>query len=284
MGAGIYFGPRGNMKLIPAPITGPDMGAKGYTASTLGLNGGASMRTSRASHREYNYSWASEARDDLQPLIDAHMGILGDPPFYFIDPFSADRNVLPPWFAAPMLAGLGGPVLDGRETLPTLSATPANTLGYPVKSATFVVSASDKPIKVYVPIPPLSVLWLGFHGSVVSGTPNFTVTPFTSATAAAAPVNLAPLAVTSTTLMNASFAGSSYVGVEIALSGAGSMLASGLIGQILKVGAVPPTGSFISGRGHSGCKMEDSPSVSGISSKLDLIGATVKLVEVGGWL
>jgi hypothetical protein len=110
------------------------------------------------------------------------------------------------------------------------------------------------------------------------------ITPAVSATVSAAAVFPAALLVTDPTRFNASFAGSSYVGVDVTLVGGGPVL-SGLIAHLLPVGVTPSTGGFISGQGNSGCEFENVPTMTPyvVAGGMDLVGMSGKLIESGSW-
>ncbi|MET4703107.1 hypothetical protein [Frigoribacterium sp. UYMn621] len=280
--ANVYMGPRGNLVLVPAPAASPDYTPVGWSAKTQYLNGGVGVKTSRATHKEYALTWNATTRDRIRPIMDIYSGMLGTGLIYYCDPVALDANVMPQGWAFPALASLDGPVListGANVTRPAAIATPANTLGYP---ATSVAYAAGTATSLFVPILPGYVLWFGWHGS---GTGGVQITPAVSATVSAAAVFPAALLVTDPTRFNASFAGSSYVGVDISLVGGGSVF-SGLIAHLLPVGVTPSTGGFVSGQGNSGCSFETAPTMTPyvVANGMDLVGASGKLIEVGSWL
>jgi hypothetical protein len=88
---------------------------------------------------------------------------------------------------------------------------------------------------------------------------------------------------TTSTLTNYEISG--VTGVNISFWGSGTITLSGMIAQVRVIGDPAPTGSFIGGRGHSGCRFAASPSVQGYSAPqaLDYQSMSVTLVETGSW-
>lgn len=78
---------------------------------------------------------------------------------------------------------------------------------------------------------------------------------------------------------------SGVTGVNVTFWGSGTLTLSGMIAQVRPTGEAPPTGNFIGGKGHSGCRFAASPSVQGYSAPqaLDFQSMSVTLVETGSW-
>jgi hypothetical protein len=279
--SGMWFGTRDYAQFIPMPKVDSDMSKFGWNNRIDFLNGGTSIARSKTSHKEYNFGWPLQGRDKLRIVSDFADGIYGDGPFYFIDPFAADKNILPQYWAVPMLGGYDGPLLAGT-TNPTLTTTTSNTNKYPVKSATYTLAGTTNK-ELYIPIPTGYSLYLGAHGTA-TGTAAVTIKPVVSGTTYGTTSNLTLLLETSTTRVNATVSGASYTGAIISLTGTGTITLSGLIGQILPTGTTAATGSFISGQGNSGCEFEIQPTLQNYSVGMDLVGMSAKLVEVGAWL
>ena len=143
---GLWFGTREYMQYIPCPQINGDHSGVGWSTSAQYLNGGAFERNSATSHREFEMSWSLAKRVDLQPLYDYAAGIYGSGPLYFIDPFAADLNVLPEWWAAPGMAALDAPVLVGEER-PAPVNNPNQSLGYPTRGVTYAVRTSPPVVR-----------------------------------------------------------------------------------------------------------------------------------------
>jgi hypothetical protein len=277
----MWFGTRDYAQWIPVPSVGADMSKMGFGSRADFLNGGAAVSRSKTSHKEYNLSWGLQSRDKLRPIMDFADGIYGEGPFYFIDPFAADKNILPQYWASPMLGCYDAPLLGG-STIPAIFTTVANTNKYPVKSAFYTLTGTTNR-QLYIPIPTGYAFNIGAHGSA-TGSCAVTVTPVVSGTTYGTASNLTLLATTSTTRTNLVISGASYTGVLVGLTGSGTITLAGIIGQIVPVGTAIPAGGFISGQGNSGCEFDAQPQLQNYSVALDKVALTVKMIEVGSWL
>lgn len=280
----MWMGLRGRERWVPAPASGMDNTPVGWSSQASYLNGGTGVASSFASHREYQPSWNAQSRDALRPLQDMAHGLHGTGPVYFIDPTAADKNVLPIQWSAPHMASLDGPVLFGTRR-PTSLATQANDLDYPFQSVQY--RATTVRSFLYVPIPPASTAWFGWHGTA-NGTGGVEVTPIVRGGTSAPVVLPAPLGITDPTRVNTSFSGDTYQGLELRFGGGTATVANiaGMMLQILKPTATPQKGGFISGQGHSGCRFEKkvSGSVISVYAGVDgLVTASAKLIETGDW-
>lgn len=95
----------------------------------------------------------------------------------------------------------------------------------------------------------------------------------------ATPVSLDMLAVNNPMLTNYT----TSKPVTLSAQGVGTLTLAGLVAQVLPNGEPPPTGSFKSGRGHSGCRFAGMPTVTGYSAVLDKVSVSATLVETGSW-
>jgi hypothetical protein len=220
-------------------------------------------------------SWNLKKRDELRPITDYADGIYGNELIYFIDAMAMDKNVLPQHWAFPGQALFDAPPLV-KNTPPTAVPTPVNTLAYPTTSAVYTLGGTSQTI--WLPIPPGYTAWVGVHGEA-SLVPTDTAA-VQGTVDGGAPVALPFLAVTDDTRFSTSFDGT---GLELTLTGIGTLTLSGLMVQMLPTGAVPATGGFISGQGHSGCRFENKPSETAYSAALDKVGMAAKLIEVDTW-
>lgn len=303
----IWMGPRGREMWVPAPAASPDFSSVGWSAKTQYLNGGAGVRSSYASHKEYVMTFNPTSRDRLRPITDMAAGMLGDGLVYWVDPVAADKNVLPEHWAFPGQAGLDGPVLVGDGRPETVVETAASTLGYPAMSAVYKLDGTSQ--SIYVPIPPNSTAWVGVHGAT-DGWGGVRVRPVLSDNSYGTAVFPEFLSVTDDTRVSESFPGGTLRGIEVDLAGstlstgpfpaldlypsvfflpgisapATTVVLSGMMVQVLPTGVTPAPGGFISGQGNSGCRFEGKPSLTPYSAPMDLVGMTAKLTEVGGWL
>lgn len=280
----MWMGPRGYEQWVPPCLINPDFSSVGWQAKTQLLNGGANVRTSFASHKEYAMSWPPRSRDTYRPLLDMASGMFGDGLIYFIDPMAMDKNVLPEHWAFPAQAALDGPVLLG-DTRPNTIQTPTNSNGYPALSVQYPTTGTSA--SLYIPIPPGYVAWVGQHGSS-DGVGGVRVTPIQPGDVAITPVFPSMLPVTSTTRVDTSFSGDTLQGIslDLAVSTATAVFISGVIVQILANGVTPAPGGFISGQGNSGCRFEQKPTQTPYSTGTpeSELAISAKLAEVGGWL
>jgi hypothetical protein len=279
----VWFGTRDKMQWVQAPAVSLDASKFDWAAQTNFLNGGANVRRSVASHKEYQMAWDLTSRALIRVVTDYADGLFGSGAIYWVDPFAINTNLLPAYWASPFMGAFDGVNLTGTTTAPTLTPTAVNTNGYPTQSAVYTVAAGTKPT-VWVPIPAGYTLWIGAHG--VAGTGGVVVaTPTTGPTTIGTPVNLTMLSVTTTTLVNQSFDyASGYDGVLISLGGTGTVTLSGIVVQAFPTGVTPPLGSFVSGQGHSGCTFAAQPTLTLYNAPMDLVGLTAKLVETQAWV
>lgn len=274
----IWFGTKDYARWLPAPsVNNYASGAANWTTKTSYLNGGAYVRNSFGSHREYNLAWNLKSQAELNPVLDFAQGLYGDGLIYWVDPFAQYTNVLPKDWSAPMLGGYDGISLTG-DVRPTLTPTSANSFGFPTQSAVFT-SVGVGGAATYVPIPPNHDLIVRAYGS---GTANMTVKQ----------TNQSPVIVPWTTVDDMNNAGNLRrfsadalgSGVEVYLGAGASATVTAVMAQIVKAGETPHWDGFLSGQGNTGCRFEGMPQSSPYSAAMDKIGMSAKLVEVGAWL
>lgn len=280
----MYFGNRNYMQWIPAPQINFDGSKRGYTSVSTYLNGGAFVRRSTTASKGYNFSWTMKTRDDIRAINDYADGVYGNGPIYFLDPFAMDRNLLPQYWAVPMLASVDAPLLAGQydEDRPLLTATDTNTLGYPPQTATYTLTDGIKFNTVWIPVPPGYSLFVGAHGSA-TGTAGVLATPTTGPTSVGSGINVPLHAVTDDQRVYTEIDGDAYTGAIISLKGVGTVSLTGVMAQVLQHPVVPTAGGFISGQGHSGCSFTGEPNLSNYSVGLNRAGMTVDLIETEGW-
>lgn len=273
----MYFGTKERMTWIPMPAINAGISKSRWSSEGVFLNGGAFVRRSGAAHMKYTFSWNLASHEDIYPIVDYDDGVYGDGLLYFIDPFAARVNVLPQFWASPRLQAVDAPTLvKGAD--PTLTATTANNYAYPTQSAVYELKSDSEFRTLWLPIPDGYTFHFGVHGSG-TGTAAITVQPDGGSVS-----SVTPLPVTTSTLTNVSIAGPG--GVTISATGVGFLTLSGLVARIMPSSEAAPTGSFMGGRGHSGCRFSgDGLVVTGYSapSALDKVGASGTLVETGAW-
>lgn len=275
-----YIGTRERMLQTRSPSVGFPSGKAGFSSQINFLNGGASIRRSRASHKRYEMTWDSFTRDQARVILDLADQVYGVGDIYWHDPFVADRNCLPQWWGTPA-TGLddGLPLNRGERGTPI--ATPPNTLGFPVQSILYTCAGAGR--SVWIPIPVGHTAWIGAYGANGTGGQVIT-TPTTGATTVGTASALTLMAVTDPARFNRSItAAGGRTGVLISLGGTGTVTLSGLMVQVLLDGVTPQTGGFISGQGHSGCQFVAQPDYTPYSSAFDTVGVVAEFVETGGW-
>lgn len=280
----IWFGTRDAMRWVPAPaVSNYAGGAVNWSSRMQYLNGGAYVRNSYGSHREYSLSWNLRSQFELNVIVDYAQGMYGTGLIYWSDPFAMYTNVVPKDWATPYLAALDGANITDLDVRPTLTATSANVYGFPTQSAVITGVTGDKARKVYIPIPPGHDLLLGAWGSTNSGTIGMKAqqTNQTAVLMVWKPVN--DMSMTNVRRFSGGTTGS---GIELWINGgtaAASATVTGVMGVIVKEGEGVEWQQFQSGQGHSGCRFEGIPQSSPYSAALDKIGMSAKLVEVGAW-
>jgi len=284
----VYFGTRDYMTWVPAPAVGLDASTFGWNTQSNYLNGGAYVRTSTSSHKEYQLTWNNTSRDNIRLITDFADRVYGTGLVYWCDPFAMDKNMLPQLWATPSQGIDDGVILSGSTVRPSRISTPTNSLGYPSYSAVYTVASADIKPQLWIPIPTGYTAWVGVHGAAGSGGV-VVAQPTTGATTTGSATNLTALPVTSTTRFNyhVDSNNGANTGLLMYMGGTGTITLSGMMVQLLKTGVTPATGGFISGQGNSGCRFATQPTLTEYNAVIGsdgLMALTAKLVEVGSWL
>jgi hypothetical protein len=278
----MWFGTKGYMQWVPCPLVDSDMSAIGWQSEAQYLNGGARVRRSNTGHKEYNLAWGLQARDHIRLITDYADGVYGDGLIYFIDPFAMDKNILPSYWAAPMLNAYDGPILSGG-TRPQITTTSANSFMHPAKTAIYSVATVDAQTRsiLYIPIPPGYVFWFGAKGSSSGANVYIDAELISGGTSPSTATLSSSL---DNVQVSQSWSSATYSGVNISLTGNGTINLTSMCAQILPIGVDPVNSNFISGQGNSGCSFAEFPKLQNYSSAMDKAGLTARLVEVGAWL
>lgn len=280
MSSCFYMGTRNKMIEVRAPSVNMPSSKQGYFSKVDFLNGGSSVRRSVAGHKVYTMSWNSVDRDEARNILDLADGIYGAGPFYVHDPMSADRNVMPQWWATPSQGLYDGLPLNNAERGEGI-VTPTNNLNFPTESILYVVD-SGITRRVWIPIPSGYTAHVGVYGEDGSGG-TVVATPTINASTSDNPVTLTLMDVTDDSRFNHTISSGSHNGFFLSLGGAGTLVLSGIMVQVLETGVTPETGGFISGQGNSGLQFVSQPTYTPYSAALDKVGVVAELAEYYGW-
>lgn len=289
--SGVYFGNVNKQMWLKAPKTGLQVQSEGWTSESKYLNGTAAVRRSRASHRRYSPSWFgsmnSEDGSSIYAIKDFVDGVYGDGPFYFVDPYAIDQNVMPTHWAAPHLTEKDWPSLvDSNITTTFDSFTYGNS--YPSKHAIYTVPANYASTKKLTLIIPQGYkLHFGWHGTADSASTGVRIVPYLRSTGEA-DTALNPLKITAggTIRTNTRIAGNTYSRVEIFIASAANINLElvAMIAQILPDSSMVESGGFITGRGNTGIEFATFPQIEYYSAAIadGLIGLSCDWVEING--
>ncbi len=284
----VYFGTKDKQSWIKAPRTGLKASNENWSTEVQLLNGRAFVKRSGASHRRFEAAWSgsynSTDEASLQQIVNYASGLYGEGPFYFVDPFSVNQNVLPMHWSAPMLAEKDWPALTSDIVPSFTSATVANN--YPMKYATYeTTDAYESTRKLTLIVPSGYRLHFGWHGPVTGSSTGIRIVPYLRSTGLA-DTALNPAKITAGGLLrtNTAINGSTYSRVEIfiATTLASSVEITGMIAQILVDTASVESGGFISGKGTTGLEFSSIPDIDYYSSEVNsgYIGMAATWTEV----
>ena len=275
----VYFGNATKQLWVPAPRTGLNASSAGYFSDAQLLSGRAFTKRSKANHRRFSPAWvgplnASSVNDSLHTIKDYFDGIYGDGPFYWLDPFAIDSNLLAPNWASPMLSQNGWESISSVGTA-SLVDTEANTRNYPYKSLrlSFSASVQESTQSFRIILPESHRLHFGWHGEQNSGDATIVLRCYDRDTGSATDVNTEPLAVTSSIRTNAQVRGRDYSMVDILVKNTTASTSvidiAGMIAQVLPELSSVEQGDFISGRGTKGLLFSSAPSITYVSAKIN---------------
>ena len=280
----IWMGTRQYSTWVPAPSIDMASSKVGWATKMQYKGGGAAVRRSTAAHREYQMAWNLLPRDEARKITDFADRLHGDGLIYWLDPFAADKNLLPQFWASPV-QGLddGIPLVENGRVRGTAVTTEVNGLGYPSTSVRYNVKEDSFLPEIYVPIPLGHTAWIGARG--VEGTGGKLTYAAGRGESVSDFTNVTFLGVNDVTRFNASIdsLNGTNTGVVLKFGGSGTVTVTGIMVQVLPTGRTPAPGGFISGQGNSGCEFADQPEVSQYSAALDQVGVTATLVETGAW-
>jgi hypothetical protein len=289
MAGQVYFGTADKQTWIKAPATGMKASSNSWGTRSQLLDGRAYVRRSNQSHRQYDATWVGSLNDSdlstsLQTIKNFADGLYGDGPFYFVDPFAADQNVMPPHWAAPMLAEKGWLTLT-EDIDPTFTAAAINNQ-FPVKYASYVTTddfiSEDK---ITLIIPTGYKLAFGWHGPSAGSSTGIRIVPYKRADGLAdTAINPTKITAGGTVRTNTIVSGTTYSRVEIflATTTASTVNITAMIAQIIPTTASVAAGGFIAGKGTTGLDFAASPTIDYYSSAINngQIGMSATWVEV----
>jgi len=284
----IYFGTATKQSWIKAPLSGMKADSIGWSVESQLLNGRAFVKRSKGSHRKFDASWVgsynSAEEESLQHIINYADGLYGDGPYYFVDPFAANQNVMPQNWAAPMLASLGWPAITKDLSAVYTAATVGNN--YPSKYVEYETTnnfVSGR--KVTLIIPPGYKLHFGWHGPATGATTGIRIQPYKRSDGTAdTAVNPTKIVAGGSVRTNTQINGTTHSRVEIflATTTAATVQITAMIAQILPTASSVASGGFLSGRGTTALQFSSKPTIEYYSSNINngQIGMSAEWVEV----
>jgi hypothetical protein len=210
----------------------------------------------------------------LHTIKDYFDGIYGEGPYYWLDPFAIESNLLAPNWASPMLSQNGWASISSVGT-PALVTTAANTRNYPYQSLrlTFGASVQESTESFRIILPESHRLHFGWHGLQSSGDATIVLRCYDRDTGAVVDVETEPLAVNTSIRTNTQVRGRDYSMVDIIVKNpsttASVISIAGMIAQVIPETSVVPQGDFVSGRGTKGLLFSSAPSITYISAKIN---------------
>lgn len=288
------------MSYVPAPDPGMGAGASGYSELLEFENGGADVVSSAGTHRNFEMDWnlrEASGADGLDIVRGYQQRLFGPGLIYFADPMNFTTNLLPPAWASPGLIEQGWKgIFSSTPTYSNVSTNsysqPSRKIVYPVAVTASAVPTAANQVAVLV-IPSDHTLHLGFSAAA-TGTAVIRVRPINLDGSYASTTDLTLLTDTSSTRMNATFAGSSYKAVEIYITrtstATSTMTITSGMAQLWPTSVTPTLiGNHIPGAGFTGCKfgseaiVESYVLADNVGTPRHYKGMSVDLVEVGAW-
>jgi hypothetical protein len=291
MASQVYFGNSNKQTWIKSPSSGMNASSKGWGATTELLNGRASVAKSNGSHRVLSPSWvgslnATDLSESLQTIKDFSDGLYGDGPFYWVDPFAAATNILPPHWAAPMLTEKDWPNL-ATGLIPEFFTAFTTANNYPIKSVKYTTTDNyESDNKITIIIPTGYKLHFGWHGPIgTSVNIGVRIVPYLRTTGeAVTALNPSKIETGGTVRTNTQINGTTYSKVEIfiATAVASNLNIHAMIAQILPASATVASGGFLSGRGTTALEFSSKPTIEYYSSNINngQIGMSAEWTEV----
>lgn len=286
----VYFGNSNTQAWINAPRTGLQANSNAFVSKQQLISGRSHVRRSQASHRVFNPNWLGSLNeaaleDSLQTIKDFADGLYGAGPFFWVDPFATNTNILPPHWAAPALTEKDWPGIAAFapfEFVPTAN----NNLNYPATSANYQYPDEPiDPVKLRLIIPRGYSLFFGWHGTINSGDATFGIDRHLRA-GGIVTVTTTPLSVTSSSRTNVVISGDTTSMIDLYLKKGDTeeadITVAGMIAQILPSNKFPEQGGFVSGRGTTGVEFSEPVQIEYYSALINngQIGMSTEWTEV----
>lgn len=285
----VYFGNATKQSWIVSPQTGLKADSTGWSKETQLLDGRAFVQRSKASHRRFEMSWLGAMNEvdleaSLSTIKEFADGHYGDGPFYWLDPYAIDTNILPPHWATPSLSESAWPdIAPGIEKVYVPEVVARN---YPMKYVEFdTVNDYQSTKELTIIIPKNYSLNFGWHGPSGSSSTGVRITPVLRADGYdATPLNPARIDAGSATRTNTKIKGDTYshVRISIATTVASTLKITSMFAQVLPEDSSVATGDFLTGRGTTSLEFAGSPQIEYYSSNIGngRIGMSATLIEV----
>lgn len=279
----MLFGTEQYIQRVQAPATGMGRNLAQWRDVRTFLNGGAALRQSMMGHMEYSMSWGPFSQDEADKLMNFFNGLYGPGPYYFLDPFAMDKNVLPQYIAAPFVGASDGFSMANPSVVANPSPVAVN--GHPMGAAGYTLSATSYSIFFRGLVPAGYKVLVGSFGSV-TGTAKMQVgVGFTPSTWVDVPVTTDPNVRFTGSVTNATGADAFFALRWHGGASGGTVTARSLQAIVVPSTATTPTGAFVSGKGSSGIALSSSPQVTGYSAVIPNANVAVSadFIEIGSW-
>jgi hypothetical protein len=292
----MWFGTKEHMQWIDTPLTGANVSTSGNVANVDLINGGAHVRNSFDSNKNYNFTWGSSVDRRMSSIIRAYRnGSYGRGLIYFIDPMYYETNILPQRWADPSMSlNYEAPGIAGQSHQPSITYTQNNNNGLPVNSVsyTFKPNESYDGLKsgdsIWIPVPPGAELIIWAHYSSIGGA-SIKVREGGVADQTYDLIETPADETSPTPLVIDGGDDGSYAEMYISTNKAtvqSVITVSAMTARIRWPGLGEITEPYwYTGEGHSGCKFVGSPTVynnSGIGG--GQVSLSCELKEVGSWV
>lgn len=277
------------------PLDAPLSGFGEEMGSVVG--GRAAVQTFGQAKR-FDFSFGLRPVSELAVYKRLRQGSFGTGLIYFPDPIAQRENLFAPHWAEPGLLETGDwPNI--YDTAPTGYANvSSNSYDQPLRKPTWAITNTNTAptgaaSKFIIPIPPDQTLRLGVSGAA-TGVAVVRVVAYNIAAGSSAGSNLTLLTDTSSTRLNATFAGSSYDYVEVYFmrtsASASTLTITSMLAQLWPTSGATPTltGNHRAGEGHTGCRFtgaewSETSRVASDDGERNYRSLAFSLVEVGAW-